>query len=328
MTLRELQYLVALAETRHFGRAADRCLISQPTLSTQLRKLEEFLGVRLFERTNRRLEITPIGARIVAEARQILASARAIEALARGARDPMCGRLSLGIIPTLAPYLLPWFLPALRGSWPELELAVREDLTRTLLRALEAHEVDAALLALPIRGAGLVVEPLFVEPFLAILPRGHALARAPSVSQAALLRDRLLLLDDGHCLRDQALALCQRVRVEARSVDGEALRASSLETIRQMVAAGLGVSLMPLLAVQGPAGVDPRLAVRPFAAPEPARRIGLVWRRTSPRDEALRRIGALIRDSLPDGPRPLLPGRRRTAPHQAAPAANQPAAPA
>jgi LysR family hydrogen peroxide-inducible transcriptional activator len=311
MTLRELQYLVALAETRHFGRAADRCLITQPTLSNQIQQLERFLGVRLFERTNRRLEITPIGIRILAEARQLLASARAIEALARGARDPLRGRLSLGIIPTLAPYLLPWFLPAMHDAWPELDLALREDLTGALLRGIEAHELDAALLALPVHnaglaGAGLTVEPLFVEPFRAILPRGHALAGLAAVPQAALLRDRLLLLDDGHCLRDQALALCQQAGADGPE---ETLRATSLETIRQMVAAGLGVSLMPLLAVQG--AEDTRLVVRPFAEPEPIRRIGLIWRKTSPRGEAMRRLAALIREKLPAGPRPLPPAGRR-----------------
>jgi len=314
VTLRELQGLVALAETRHFGRAAERCLITQPTLSSQIRKLEEFLGVRLFERTNRRLDITPIGTRILAEARQVLASARAIEALARGAQNPMRGRLALGIIPTLAPYLLPWLLPALQREWPDLELAVREDLTRILLRALEAHEVDAVLLALPVRGAGLVIEPVFVEPFRAILPGGHVLAAAKTVSQVALMRDRLLLLDDGHCLREQALAICQQAGAESRVGGEDLFRATSLETIRQMVAAGLGVSLMPLLAVQGAAGSDPRLAIRAFAAPEPSRRIGLVWRKTSPRGEALRRMAALIRQSLPPGPRPLhAPARRRGA---------------
>lgn len=315
MTLRELQYLVALADTRHFGRAAERCRVTQPTLSNQIRRLEEGLGVRLLERGSRGLEITPIGAGIVAEARALLASAEAIQALARGAQDPMAGRLALGVIPTLAPYLLPWFLPRAGAEWPALRLAVREDLTRALLAALEAQEIDAALLALPVRGPGLAAEPLFQEPFRAILPRGHALARLPRLPQAALAAERLLLLDDGHCLRDQALAIC---RVGGAAPGAEALRATSLETIRQMVGAGLGVSLMPALAVEGWAGGDPRIAVRPFAAPEPARRIGLVWRRTSPRGEALRRLAALVRRAPPEGVRAIPPaerpaGRRRAA---------------
>jgi LysR family hydrogen peroxide-inducible transcriptional activator len=309
VTLRELQYLVALAETRHFGRAAERCLITQPTLSTQLRKLEEFLGVRLFERNNRRLEITPVGSTIVAEAKHLLASAHAIETLARGARDPMGGRLALGIIPTLAPYLLPWFLPALTTEWPELGLAVREETTRVLLRMLDAHEIDAALLALPVQGAGLAVEPLFVEPFRAILPRRHALAARETVPVSALAESRLLLLDEGHCLREQALAICRHPRADGEE---DALRATSLETVRQMVAAGLGVSLMPLLAVQAE---DARLAVRHFALPVPARRIGVVWRKISPRVAAIRRLGGLVRDSLPEGVRPVAaPPRGRPAP--------------
>jgi LysR family hydrogen peroxide-inducible transcriptional activator len=299
MTLRELEYLVALAETRHFGRAAERCLVTQPTLSSQIQRLETSLGVRLFERTNRRLGITPVGAAIASEARRVLASVHAIETLAAGARNPLSARLALGIIPTLAPYLLPWFLPALQEKWPDLNLSVREDLTRVLLPAVEQQELDAAILAMPVHHESLHSEPLFVEPLHALLPREHPLAGEDEVSRAALAHEPLLLLDHGHCLREHALALCSGAGIVAHG-GGDILRAANLETIRQMVASGLGVSVVPLLAARAGAA-DPRVVARPFSGAKPARRIALVWRKTSPRGELMHRLAAMLCDHLPAG---------------------------
>ncbi|MEX2642130.1 MAG: LysR substrate-binding domain-containing protein [Acetobacterales bacterium] len=312
MTLRELRYLVALADHGHFGRAARACHVSQPTLSTQVRKLEAFLGVALVERTARGPQLTPVGARVVARARQALAEADAIVALAQQAAAPLSGPLSLGVIPTLGPYLLPWLVPALRRAWPALQLAVHEDLTARLAERLADHHLDAALVALPLDempDAG--VEPLFDEPFFLAMPPDHRLARLARVREADLdsLRadDRLLLLAEGHCLRDQALAACRRVEAPGMPEGGD-FRAASLETIRQMVAAGMGCTLLPALALGGapcgPAAYEERgaaLATRPIEAAGASRRIGLAWRRSYPRADDLRRLAETIRAALPRG---------------------------
>lgn len=300
MTLRELRYLVALADHGHFGRAAQACHISQPTLSTQVRKLEDSLGVVLFERTNRALQLTAIGRKIVDQARRVLAEADALEALARETAAPLAGPLSLGVIPTLGPYLLPWLMPLVQRRYPELRLIVCEDLTFDLLDRLRRHRIDAALLALPIEGPDLTVRALFDEPFWFACPRQHPLAAAAAVSDAALRRQRLLLLTDGHCLRDQALAVCGQSEATLKD-DGSDFRATSLETLRQMVAAGMGCTLLPALAVAGAA--PDAFAVRPLADGA-SRRIGLVWRRAYPKGCDLELLARLIRDGLPPAVRP------------------------
>ena len=208
MTLRELRYLVALADIGHFGRAAQACHVSQPTLSTQLRKLEDSLGVALFERTNKTLRITPIGEQIVAKARWVLDEADSIASLARRRSRPLTGPFDLGIIPTLGPYMLPWLLPPLERAYPDLELVVHEDLTERLLDQIKAHRLDAALMALPIDDGELNALPIFDEPFRLVLPPGHRLVGATGVNQSELSREHLLLLREGHCLRDQALEVC------------------------------------------------------------------------------------------------------------------------
>ena len=302
MTLRELRYLVALADHGHFGRAAAACHVSQPTLSTQLRKLEEYLGARLFERTNRRLAATPLGVRVIAQARRVLEEADKIPELAKGHRGPLDGPLRLGVIPTLGPYLMPLLVPPLHGAYPRLELVLREDLTANLVARLTAHGVDAILVALPLPGPGLTYEPLFDEPFWVILPPGHALAGRAEIAEGDLAAHRPLLLDDGHCFRDQALAVCG---LDDEEAGGDDFRAASLETVRQMVGAGLGCSLLPALALDRYAASGPALEVRPFAAPVPRRRIGLVWRRGFPRAEGLRILADFIRARLPEGVRPV-----------------------
>jgi LysR family hydrogen peroxide-inducible transcriptional activator len=294
MTLRELRYLVMLADVRHFGRAADACHVSQPTLSTQLKKLEAFLGVTLFERTNRALHITPIGEQIVARARRILAEADAVVALAREEQaGPLSGPLNLGIIPTLGPYLLPWLVPALKEDYPDLSLIVHEDLTDHLLDRLRSYRMDAALLALPIEDEELDAVPLFDEPFFFACPPHHPLAKVKTISQSALRQERLLLLTDGHCLRDQALSVCGFAAAPAQD-EGSDFRATSLETIRQMVVSGMGCTLLPAMAVNR----ADHLVARPLASGA-SRRIGLVWRVTYSKASDLRRLAEVVWRHLP-----------------------------
>ena len=295
MTLRELRYLIALADRGHFGRAAEACHISQPTLSTQLKKLEADLGVVLFERTNKTLNITPIGRKIVDQARRVLAEAEAIVELSRETVAPLIGSLTLGMIPTLGPYLLPWLLPPLKHAYPDLRLILHEDLTDVLIERLRSHRIDTAIVALPIPGVDLEIRTLFDEPFFFTCPRDHPLAQAKTVNEADLRKQKLLLLTDGHCLRDQALAVCGQREASIEHEAGD-FRATSLETLRQLVAAGLGSTLMPALAVAG-AG-DQGYAVRPLATGA-SRRIGLVWRRAYPKGADLELLATLIRDGLP-----------------------------
>jgi LysR family hydrogen peroxide-inducible transcriptional activator len=288
----------ALAECGHFGRAAEACHVSQPTLSTQLKKLEGELGVVLFERTNKALHITPIGRKVVNQARRVLAEADAIVELSRDTTAPLGGPLTLGVIPTLGPYLLPWLVPLLKRPYPDLRLILYEELTDNLIDRLRSHRIDAALLALPVTGEDLETRPLFDEPFYFACPRNHPLAEAKKISDIDLRSQRLLLLTDGHCLRDQALAICGRR--ETPPDDGVDFRATSLETLRQMVATGMGSTLLPALAVARPE--DQTFAVRPLINGA-SRRIGLVWRRTYPKGADLELFAALIHAGLPSAVR-------------------------
>ncbi|MEK7078972.1 MAG: hydrogen peroxide-inducible genes activator [Patescibacteria group bacterium] len=304
MTLQELRYLVAVAEEGQVARAAERCHVGQPTLSTQLKKLEGTLGVQLFERGPRGLKPTAAGAPIIAQARVVLEEAEKLRTLARAAQDPMTGPLRLGAIPTLGPYLLPHLLPVIRKRYPQLRLLLSEHLTAQLLEGLHAHTLDGALLALPVAHEGLEAMELFREPFEVALPAGHSLARKKHVQPGDLAHECLLLLEEGHCLRDQALDVCGA----AKSASREEVQATSLETLRQMVAAGIGCTLLPQLATQGGARPDKRLIeLRPFARPAPTRLIGLLWRTRGARVEAARRLGELIRAHLPPGVLPVRP---------------------
>ena len=299
MTLRELRYLVALADLGHFGRAAEACHVGQPTLSTQLRKLEESLGVTLFERTNKKLRITPVGEQIAAKARWVLAEADSIVALAQRRTGPLTGRFDLGVIPTLGPYLLPWLLPPLEHAYPDLRLVVHEDLTDRLLGHLKAHRIDAALLALPVGDGELNALPIFDEPFFLALPPGHRLIGTNTVSQSELRREHLLLLSEGHCLRDQALAVCG-FESPPEGNRGTDLRATSLETICRMVAAGTGCTLLPAMALTGVG--DRVFGVCPLDA-RACRRIGLVWRQSYPRTIDIESLAKTIRCNLPSSVR-------------------------
>lgn len=302
MTLRELRYLVALADHQHFGRAAEACHVTQPTLSAQLRKLEEYLGHTLVDREPKVPTLTPIGAQIVERARRLLAEADDILRLTRLRSGPLAGALNLGIIPTLAPYYLPTALTVLREAYPKLQLIVQEEVTAQLIVKLGEQLLDAALLALP---AGLdershIEVPLFDEPFHVAAPQGHGFSALDCVPGSALAEQKLLLLTDGHCLRGQALEACGLI--EAPRDDSADCRATSLETLRQLVRAGLGCTLLPALAISD-ADRD-RLVVRPLAQGE-SRRIGLVWRRGHARDAELHLLADALKQALPDGVRPI-----------------------
>lgn len=285
LSLRALGYLVALAETRHFGKAAELCFVSQPTLSAQLKKMEDQLGVQLVER-GQQARLTDVGARVVERARRIIDEAREIEELARNLQDPLAGELRVGLIPTVGPYLLPHVAGALHARFPRLKLLLLEHQTHRLVELLKSGEIDVAILALPIPEERLTTRPLYEETFQVALPRDHRLARRARLSLEDLDGETLLLLDDGHCLRDQALAACSLARIR----EAPDFRATSLETLRQMVAAGIGITLLPSLAVERPASSAPAMAVRPFRKPEPSRTIAAAWRPACAREETIGRL--------------------------------------
>jgi LysR family hydrogen peroxide-inducible transcriptional activator len=294
MNLRDLRYLVALADERHFGKAAERCFVSQPTLSAQIRKLEDYLGVALVERQPKRVSLTETGEKIVARARLVLQEADAIVEIARTDRDPLSGALKLALIPTVGPYLLPHVVGPLRKAVPRLKLMLYEYQTAPLLEKLRAGEIDMGILALPVPADGLESEPLYEEPFMLAVPAGHRLAEQERVKVDDLKGETLLLLEDGHCLRDQALEVCSRIRVH----EEQDYRATSLETLRQMVAAGHGVTLLPQLAAGSPVGTVRGLRAKAFVRPAPARTIGAVWRKSTTRAPAVAAIAATIHAAM------------------------------
>jgi LysR family hydrogen peroxide-inducible transcriptional activator len=296
MNLRDLRYLIALADLRHFGRAAEACHVSQPTLSTQVRKLEEELGVALVERAPRQVMLTAAGRDIVERARRVLADVEQMRETARRAADPEAGTVRLGIFPTLGPYLLPHVVPGLRTRFPRLELLLVEEKTELLLGMLRDGRLDAAILALPLHEDWLECEFLFEEPFMLAVPAGHSLAARHDLRLADLADQHLLLLEDGHCLRDQALEVCTL----AGAGEKEGFRATSLETLRQMVAAGVGITLLPMLAIKPPVSSSPDLKLVDFRAPAPSRRVAMVWRRSSAMGGFLHQLAGVLR-SLPPG---------------------------
>ncbi len=293
-SLRQLQYVVAVAEELSFRRAAIRCRVSQPSLSAQLAQLEGVLGVRLFERDRRRVLVTAAGKDIVERARRLLVDADALLDAGKRASDPFVGTLRVGVIPTIAPYALPSVAPRLRERFPELTLAWREDKTEVLAAALQAGELDAALVALEAEIGDVDREVIADDPFVLAARHGDPLARKATPIQTSELRGaQVLLLDDGHCFRDQALDVCTM----AHAREGE-FRATSLATLVQMVAGGSGVTLLPELAVATEAA-RAGLTVRPMASPKAHRTIALVWRRRSPLADALHQIGAVMREAFP-----------------------------
>lgn len=294
MNLRDLRYFVALAETGHFGKAAQRCFVSQPTLSAQIKKLENYLGVQLIERQPRRVVLTEMGAKILPLARSMLEESEAIVALARNEHDPLSGKLKVALIPTIGPYLLPLVMRKLRKRLPRLRLMLYEYQTQPLLEKLRSGDIELGILALPVPLDGLEARKLYEEPFTVAVPNGSELAKKSNLKIDDLSGETLLLLEDGHCLRDQALDVCGRI--EAR--ESEDYRATSLETLRQMVAAGLGITLLPELATRGPFGTGQGLTVKRFARPVPARTVGAVWRKSSARTEAVTAIGDVIESTM------------------------------
>lgn len=294
VNLRDLRYLVALADERHFGRAAERCYVSQPTLSAQIRKLEEYLGVALVERQPKRVSLTETGAKIVERARRLLLEADAIVEVAKTDRDPLAGPLRLALIPTVGPYLLPEIARPLKRALPRLKLMLYEYQTGPLLERLRDGELDLGILALPVAADGLATAELYEEPFTLAVPASHPLAGRERVRVADLEGETLLLLEDGHCLRDQALEVCSRIGL---GEEGD-YRATSLETLRQMVAAGHGVTLLPQLAAATPVGAARGLKVKPFAKPAPSRTIGAVWRKSTTRRRAIDTVIATIRAAM------------------------------
>jgi LysR family hydrogen peroxide-inducible transcriptional activator len=281
--LKDLRYLVAVADTGHFGQAAERCFISQPTLSAQLKKLEDYLGVQLIERQTRGATLTQAGAQIVARARLILSASDEVVTIAQTYRDPLSGRLRVAMIPTVGPYVLPRVAPAVRKQMPRLDLLLFEYQTAAMLEKLQAGGIDVGVLALPVDHEGLATRKLYDEDFNVALPANHRLAKQTTTRLADLENESLLLLEEGHCLRDQALEVCGRIAIHER----QDFRATSLETLRQMVAAGAGVTLMPELASRGAYGNARGVAIRPLARPTPHRQIGAVWRKSSARLAAI-----------------------------------------
>jgi LysR family hydrogen peroxide-inducible transcriptional activator len=290
LTLRQLQYLLAVAEDRSFRRAAEACHVSQPSLSQQVADAERALGVRLFERDRRRVLVTAAGERLLARARRVLVEADDLVEAATRLSDPLSGTVRVGVIPTVGPYLLPRAAPAVRRALPKLAVVWEEDKTAPLVRRVSAGELDAALLAREADLGDLVQAELASDPFVLAAPPEHPLARrAGPVHTADLQGERVLLLDDGHCLRDQALEVCAKGRAEELG-----FRATSLSTLVQMVASGAGVTLLPRLAVEAEGG-RARLRIRPFARPAPGRTLVLAWRRGAAVEPALRAVAEAIR---------------------------------
>jgi len=294
MNLKDLKYLVALADTGHFGKAAARTFVSQPTLSAQLKKLEEYLGVKLIERQPKNVQLTDVGKQVVVRARRMLDEGDSIVALARSNTDPLAGKLKVGLIPTIGPYLLPRIMMKIRKSLPHLSLMLYEYQTEPLLKRLRDGEIDVGVLALPIAQDGMETQKLYEEAFTVAIPNNDPLSEKSSIKAQDLKGHTLLLLEDGHCLRDQALEICSRVDVR----EAEDFRATSLETLRQMVVAGLGITLLPESAVDAPFGSQRGLTIRHFAKPAPTRTVGAVWRKSSTRTAAISELCKIVHTAM------------------------------
>ncbi|WP_376696113.1 LysR substrate-binding domain-containing protein [Wenzhouxiangella sp. EGI_FJ10305] len=295
MNLRALQYLIALADVRHFSRAAEHCHVSQPTLSTQIRKLEEELEVQLVERHPRQVMLTPVGEEIVGRARTLIGEMEAIRAIARRSHDPHSGTVRIGIFPTLAPYFLPHVIPNIRHAFPRLTLRLYEEKTEDVINMLAEGKLDAGLLALPLTADWLESRVLFEEPFVLAVPANHPLASVPEVDMDDLADQELLLLEDGHCLREQALEVCQLTGAQEK-MD---FHATSMETLRHMVAANAGITLMPTLAIKPPLASTENLVTRPFKNPGPKRTIAMVWRKSSALADFLEELAEVFADIDP-----------------------------
>ncbi|WP_310388083.1 hydrogen peroxide-inducible genes activator [Roseateles sp.] len=287
MTLTELRYIVAVARERHFGRAAEACHVSQPTLSVAIKKLEEELDVRIFERGASEISVTPLGGEIVRQAQSVLEQASAIKEIAKRGKDPLAGTLRLGLIYTIAPYLLPALVKGVIERYPQMPLMLQENFTVKLLEMLRTGELDCAVLAEPFPDTGLAVAPLYDEDFMIAVPAGHPFATRSEVSAEELKLETMLLLGAGHCFRDHVLEVCPEFARFSSDAEGirKSFEGSSLETIKHMVASGMGVTVVPALSV--PKEEQPHLRYVRFAAPVPTRRVVLAWRKTFTRYEAI-----------------------------------------
>ncbi len=284
MTLTELRYIVALSRERHFGRAAEKCNVSQPTLSVAVKKLEDELGVALFERGTGEVRATPIGTQVVAQAERALAEAARVAEIAAAGKDPLAGPLRLGVIYTIGPWLLPALVPRVKALAPQMPLYIAEGYTENLVERLKASELDVLVLALPIDEPGLVAQPVYEEAFRTLVPAAHPWAKLKTLNPGQLLDEPLLMLGSGNCFRDQVLDLCTRA---SQGESPQVLEGSSLETIRHMVSSGVGVTVMPSSSVDSIPEDDPLLRVKHFTKPSPMRRVGLVWRSSFPRHKAI-----------------------------------------
>jgi LysR family transcriptional regulator, hydrogen peroxide-inducible genes activator len=287
MTLTELRYIVAVARERHFGRAAEACFVSQPTLSVAIKKLEEELDLKIFERGANEVSVTPLGEAIVQQAQQVLENAAEIKQIARRGKDPLAGPLKLGIIYTIGPYLLPELVRHAIRLMPQMPLMLQENFTVKLLDMLRTGELECAIMAEPFPDTGLAIAPLYDEPFVVVVPTSHALAKRRSVSAEELKRETMLLLGTGHCFRDQVLEVCPEFARFSSDAEGmrKSFEGSSLETIKHMVASGMGITVVPLLSV--PTESHEHVKYLPFEAPVPSRRVVLAWRRSFTRYEAI-----------------------------------------
>ncbi len=287
MTLTELRYIVALAQTQHFGRAAERCHISQPTLSVGVKNLEEDLGVLIFERSKSAVRVTPVGEAIVAQAQRVLEQAQTIRELAQAGKNQLTAPLRVGAIYTVGPYLFPQMIPLLHRSAPEMPLYIEENFTHVLRDKLRNGELDVIIIALPYQDADVLTKIAYEEPFCVLLPAEHPWTQRDSIDSNMLNDKSLLLLGEGHCFRDQVLEACPTTQVGNPENRYTTVEASSLETIRHMVASGLGVSVLPLSAVDNHRYAEGVIAVRPFTAPAPTRTVAIAWRATFPRPKAI-----------------------------------------
>jgi len=299
VTLTELKYIVAVARERHFGRAASACFVSQPTLSVAIKKLEEELGVLLFERGPGEVSVTPTGRSIVEQAQRVLEESSRIKEIAQAGRDPLAGTLRVGAIYTIGPYLFPKLVPIIRRKAPGMQLIIHENYTHVLGAMLKQGEVDVIIVALPFSEPGVETLPLYDEPFMVALPLGHPLEKKKSISADELTKESLLLLGAGHCFRDQVLDLCAHVHRSGSSLQ-RALEGGSLETIRQMVASGVGITVLPSTSVATGAGASGLIHMRPFSKPVPDRRVALAWRKSFPRPQAINALkDAILSCDLP-----------------------------
>jgi LysR family hydrogen peroxide-inducible transcriptional activator len=294
MTLTELRYIVALARERHFGRAAEKCFVSQPTLSVAVKKLEDELGVTLFERGGSEVTVTPVGARIVEQAQRVIEEASTIKHLAVQGKDELAGPLRFGAIYTIGPYLMPQLIPLLHKRAPGMPLHIQENYTHRLSELLKTGELDVVALSLPFSEPGIVTQAVYDEPFRVLMPASHPWSKKTRILATDLCRENLLLLSTGNCFREQVLQTCVGIERATNDAMQQSLEGSSLETIRHMVASGVGITVLPSAAAEGRT-IDTRLtAVRPFAAPVPSRRVALAWRRSFPRPRAVEAVRQAI----------------------------------